>query len=141
MFVGDAEKLLSDVPRQAKRSTTHTAAFTHFPLNRETVRQPSGEDYLSWLERLAPLYASYLAPGSIVMEIGNVWEPGRPTMNLTAPALIGLRTEPGCIYAKNSFAIDPARLLPSNGSRSNDRVKGPIYKSCRMSPIDFESAT
>ena len=42
-----------------------------------------GEEYLKWFASFAPIFAKLLTPdGSIVIEIGNAWEPGRPVQSL-----------------------------------------------------------
>lgn len=54
-----------------------------FPLNRKKrYGNFQGDEYLSWLSSLAPRLAELLTPdGSIVLEIGNAWSPGAPTMD------------------------------------------------------------
>jgi site-specific DNA-methyltransferase (cytosine-N4-specific) len=42
-----------------------------------------GEAYLKWLGEFGPIFADLLTPtGSIVMEIGNAWEPGSPVQSI-----------------------------------------------------------
>ena len=54
-----------------------------FPLNRKKrYGNLQGEDYKNWLATFAPLFKELLEPrGSIVMEVGNAWEPGAPVMS------------------------------------------------------------
>jgi hypothetical protein len=54
-----------------------------FPLVRKKrYGNETGATYIKWLEELAPRLGKLLAPdGSIVMEIGNSWEPGVPVMS------------------------------------------------------------
>jgi DNA modification methylase len=54
-----------------------------FPLNRKKkYGNLQGEAYISWLAAFAPLFKKILHPdGSIVIEVGNSWEPGSPTMS------------------------------------------------------------
>ena len=41
-----------------------------------------GEEYKNWLADFAPIFKELLEPrGSIVMEVGNAWEPGAPVMS------------------------------------------------------------
>lgn len=41
-----------------------------------------GRQYVEWIAQFGPLFKTLLSPrGSIVMEIGNAWEPGRPVMS------------------------------------------------------------
>lgn len=55
-----------------------------FPLNhKKSYDNLQGDAYLEWLASLAPLFTSLLTPdGSLVVEIGNAWEPGRPVQSL-----------------------------------------------------------
>jgi DNA modification methylase len=62
-----------------------------FPLNRKKAYGNfTGPRYLEWLQGLAPELTSLLRPrGSIVIELGNAWEPGAPVMStLTTRALL-----------------------------------------------------
>jgi site-specific DNA-methyltransferase (cytosine-N4-specific) len=54
-----------------------------FPLNRKKrYGNLQGEEYKKWLASFAPLFRQLLEPqGSIVMEVGNAWEPGEPVMS------------------------------------------------------------
>ena len=64
-----------------------------FPLIRKKkYGNLQGEEYVNWLASFAPLFRTLLAPrGSIVIEIGNAWEPGRPIMSpLSLQALLRL---------------------------------------------------
>ncbi len=55
-----------------------------FPLNKKKkYGNLRGDEYRHWLSRLAPIFSRLLAPdGSIVIELGNAWEPGRPVQSL-----------------------------------------------------------
>src|SRR5713226_945967 len=55
-----------------------------FPLNeKKQYGNLQGEAYVSWLIYFAPLFADLLTPtGSIVIELVNAWEPGRPIQSL-----------------------------------------------------------
>ena len=54
-----------------------------FPLNRKKrYGNLQGEEYKNWLADFAPIFKELLEPrGSIVMEVGNAWEPGAPVMS------------------------------------------------------------
>jgi DNA methylase len=54
-----------------------------FPLNhKKAYGNFTGEEYLEWLQDLAPDLIELLRPnGSIVIEIGNAWERGLPVMS------------------------------------------------------------
>jgi hypothetical protein len=55
-----------------------------FPLNKKkSYGNPDIELYQRWLTDLAPTFSQLLTSDrSIVIEIGNAWEPGRPTQSL-----------------------------------------------------------
>ncbi len=55
-----------------------------FPLKRKKrYGNLAGEEYVTWLENLAETFSSVVAEdGSIVIEMGNAWEPGRPIQSL-----------------------------------------------------------
>ena len=57
-----------------------------YPLNKKkSYGNLNGDAYLKWIESLATVFASMLTPnGSIVVELGNSWESGRPVQSLLA---------------------------------------------------------
>ncbi|MGD1825356.1 Methyltransferase [Chromobacterium violaceum] len=57
-----------------------------YPLNeKKSYGNLTGETYLKWIESLAPIFSDMLTDdGSIVIELGNSWEPGRPVQSLLA---------------------------------------------------------
>src|SRR5262249_17397681 len=65
-----------------------------FPLNRKKrYGNLHGQSYVEWLAAFAPAFRRMLAPkGSIVVELGNAWEPGRPIMStLALETLLGFK--------------------------------------------------
>lgn len=65
-----------------------------FPLNRKKrYGNYQGQEYIDWLSSFSGLFKDLLAPdGSIVIEVGNSWEPGLPTMStLAIEALLELK--------------------------------------------------
>lgn len=85
MYQGDCEELLQRYPLvrfQGKVQLILTSP--PFPLNRKKrYGNFTGDEYLQWLARLAPLFRRYLTPdGSIVLELGNAWEAGKPVMSI-----------------------------------------------------------
>src|SRR5262245_3832977 len=54
-----------------------------FPLNtKKKYGNLSGKAYLRWLTNFGPLFREFLSKkGSIVIELGNSWEPGEPVMS------------------------------------------------------------
>jgi DNA modification methylase len=55
-----------------------------FPLNnKKKYGNEKGEDYKDWFIKLAPIFSELLTDnGSLVIEIGNAWEPERPVQSL-----------------------------------------------------------
>ena len=84
-----------------------------FPLKRQkSYGNLTGDDYLSWLRDLAPRLAALLTPdGSIVIEIGNSWEPGRPVMStLPLRALLEFQASADLQLCQQFIAHNPSRL-------------------------------
>lgn len=84
-----------------------------FPLVRKKAYgNREGEDYLAWLEGLAPKLTGLLAPdGSIVIEIGNSWEDGSPVMStLPLEALMAFKKSANLNLCQQFVCHNPARL-------------------------------
>ena len=84
MYQGDCEQILNQHPFKRNLGRVQLILTSPpFPLNRQkSYGNLTGTEYLEWLSRLAPLFKEYLVPdGSIVMELGNAWEQGKPTMS------------------------------------------------------------
>lgn len=111
---GLAENLLS--PENAERySHSVDLIFTSppFPLNRKKkYGNLQGEKYINWIASFAPIFREVLKPrGSIVMEVGNAWEPGRPVMStLALEALLAFLKEGGFQLCQQFIWHNPARL-------------------------------
>ena len=147
MYVGDAEQLLSDnLLDPYKGQVQLILTSPPFPLNRKKrYGNHSGEEYLEWLERMAPLLASYLVPdGSIVIELGNVWEPGRPTMStLPMRALLAFQESAGLYLCQEFVCYNPARL-PSPAqwvTVERIRVKDAFTRAWWLSPSERPKAS
>lgn len=71
--------LCSDIENQVQLVFTSPP----FPLNRQKkYGNLQGPDYIDWLADLAPRFTKLLTPtGSVVIELGNVWESGEPVMS------------------------------------------------------------
>lgn len=84
-----------------------------FPLNRKKrYGNEQGESYVRWLAGFAPLFKRVLKPtGSIVLELGNAWEPGRPVMSTLALKALLAFLERGELTLCQQFVWhNPARL-------------------------------
>jgi DNA modification methylase len=85
LIEGDAVKLLKEnaIP-SLKGSVNLLMTSPPFPLNnKKKYGNQKGVDYLEWFAKLSPLFSELLAEdGSLVIEIGNSWEPNRPVQSL-----------------------------------------------------------
>lgn len=84
-----------------------------FPLNRKkNYGNLKGKEYVAWLSSFAPMFSEYLArDGSIVLELGNAWNSGKPTYSiLPLEALLAFK-EVGRFHLCQEFIYyNPARL-------------------------------
>ena len=101
MVHGGTEAYLASKEGQRLRNKVQLI-FTSppFPLNRKKrYGNQQGEAYIEWLAGFAKPFKELLTPtGSIVLEMGNAWEPGQPVMStLALRALLEFlkRGEPG----------------------------------------------
>ena len=84
-----------------------------FPLNRKKkYGNLQGQAYIDWLAGFASTLRTLLKPrGSIVMEVGNAWEPGRPVMStLALRALLAFLDEGKLLLCQQFIYNNPARL-------------------------------
>jgi len=84
-----------------------------FPLNeKKRYGNLTGQRYLDWFAEFAPLLTKFLtADGSIVVEIGNAWEPKHPVMStIVLKALLGFLEKGGLKLCQEFVWYNPARL-------------------------------
>ena len=116
-----------------------------FPLNKKKqYGNLTGTEYLHWLERMAPLFRTYLKPnGSIVLELGNSWNPGSPTMStLPIKALLAFLDAADLHLCQEFICFNPARL-PTPAQWVNIdriRVKDAFTRIWWMSPDERPKA-
>jgi DNA modification methylase len=72
----------------------------------------NGKEYVNWLCTFAPLFADLLKPdGSVVIELGNGWEQGQPTMStLPLEALLAFKKKGKFHLCQEFICFNPARL-------------------------------
>lgn len=114
MYLEAAEEILASPSLKRLRGKVQLI-FTSppFPLNRKKrYGNRQGEAYVKWLASFAPLFREFLAPkGSIVMEMGNAWEPGRPVMStLALEALLAFLRAGDLILCQQFICYNPTRL-------------------------------
>ena len=102
--------------RQAKRYVGKVQLiFTSppFPLNtKKAYGNLQGGQYTDWLAKFALLFKQMLTPtGSIVLEMGNAWEPGQPVMStLALEGLLKFLKKGDLKLAQQFICHNPARL-------------------------------
>lgn len=114
-FLGQAENVLQLTRYQKTLHGQVDLIFTSppFPLNRKKkYGNEQGEAYVKWLADFAPLFKKVLKPkGSIVLELGNAWEAGRPVMStLALKALLAFLERGKFILCQQFVWYNPARL-------------------------------
>src|ERR1700743_3224832 len=127
MYWGTAEQFLDSA--FAKKYTGKVGLiFTSppFPLNRKKkYGNRQGDEYVEWLAGLAQRFKALLAPnGSIVMEMGNAWEPGQPVMSTLALRALIEFTDKGKLKLCQQFICNNPARLPSPAQWVNvDRIR------------------
>lgn len=114
MYCGQSDKLLW-TPRFRELKSSVQLVFTSppFPLNtKKRYGNLQGEAYVRWFTRLAPILRDLVTSnGSIVIEIGNAWEPGRPVMStIVLRALLKFLEKGGLHLCQEFIWYNPARL-------------------------------
>lgn len=116
-----------------------------FPLNRKKrYGNETGDSYIRWLCSFGPLFKKMLTPdGSIVIEMGNSWEPGAPVMStLALKALLEFQSK-NALYLCQEFIWQNPAKLPSPAQWVNVkriRVKDSFTKLWWMSPHQMPKA-
>jgi len=146
MYCGKAEKVLASYPVTRYKGKVQLV-FTSppFPLNRKKkYGNLKGEEYVNWLAGFAPLLTEYLTDdGSIVIELGNAWESGKPTMStLPLKALLAFQERGGLYLCQEFICFNPARLpAPAEWvTVKRIRVKDAFTRVWWMSPTDRPKA-
>jgi DNA modification methylase len=139
--IGTIEDFL-DSPLSAEFEGRVQLIFTSppFPLNRKKkYGNLVGEDYVNWLASLANRVCRLLtSTGSIVMEVGNAWEPGEPVMSTLALRSLLAFLEAGNLNLCQQFICNNPARLPSPAQWVNVdriRVKDSYTHVWWMSPV------
>src|SRR5262249_35779595 len=114
MFTGLAEETLAQ-PRTQRWRGQVQLLFTSppFPLQREKkYGNLQGESFAAWLAGFARMFTDYLTrDGSIVIELGNGWNPGLPTMSTASlKALLAFQEAANLHLCQEFICFNPARL-------------------------------
>jgi len=146
MYVSRIESFLdSDTSQDLRGSVQLIFTSPPFPLNRKKkYGNKTGKEYLAWLHDLAPRLTELLTPeGSIVMELGNAWEPGAPVMStLALEAFLDFKKAGRLNLCQQFICHNPARL-PSPAqwvTVERIRVKDSFTHIWWMSPTERPKA-
>jgi site-specific DNA-methyltransferase (cytosine-N4-specific) len=146
MIQGATEDTLSSpLLRRYKGKVQLIFTSPPFPLNtKKKYGNLTGREYVKWLGSFAPLFRDFLTKdGSIVIELGNAWESGRPIMStLALEALINFLDSGNLLLCQQFIAYNKARL-PSPAQWVNIeriRVKDAYTNVWWMSPVDRPKA-
>ncbi len=114
MYCGKSEEVLNKWPPSHYKGRVQLV-FTSppFPLNRKKkYGNLKGEEYVKWLTSFGPILKEYLTEdGSIVIELGNAWEQGKPVMStLPLKALLSFLEEAKLHLCQEFIVYNPAKL-------------------------------
>jgi len=112
-YLGQCENLLKRKHFAGKVQLILTSP--PFPLNnKKKYGNSTGDEYLLWFKSLAEIFSAALAPNaSIVIELGNAWEPNRPVQSLlTLKSLMSFvdNEKAGLTLCQEFICYNPARL-------------------------------
>ena len=115
MYQGTIEEFL-DLHGAAYQGKVQLVFFSPpFPLKRKKkYGNKTGDEYVEWLAELAPKLADLLTEdGSLVIEVGNAWDPGHPTMSLLPLKSLIEFAERGDLRVCQQFICNNPARLPS----------------------------
>lgn len=114
MYHGKVEDALLDSKFTALRGKVSLIVTSPpFPLvHKKRYGNETGDAYVEWLQALAqPLSNLLTETGSIVIEIGNAWEPGAPFMStLPLETLLAFKKAGNLQLCQHAICHNPARL-------------------------------
>jgi len=147
MYVSNIEAFLeSKAGKKAKGRVQLILTSPPFPLNRKKkYGNHTGDDFVSWLSGLAAPLVELLKPdGSIVMEMGNAWEPGKPVMSVLPLRSLLSFLESGSLNLCQQFVCHNPARLPTPAQWVNVeriRTKDSYTNVWWMSPNERPKAT
>lgn len=115
-YIGDSNELLrSELGKALRGKVQLLLTSPPFPLNnKKSYGNFKGEVYKDWFVGLAKVFADLLTEdGSIVIEMGNAWVPGRPVQSLLhLESLIGFLKNPdtNLRLCQQFICYNPSRL-------------------------------
>lgn len=146
LLVGRTEDLL-DSPALDEYRGRVQLVFTSPPfplLRKKKYGNRTGDEYAAWLAGLAIPLTKFLTPtGSIVLELGNGWNPGTPTVStIGIKALLAFQEEAGLHLCQEFICYNPARLpTPAEWvAVRRERVKDAFTRVWWLSPTPTPKA-
>ncbi len=115
-FTGDSEKVLkSEVGDNLINKVQLIFTSPPFPLNtKKRYGNLNGDEYKKWLINFSEIFSDLLKEdGSIVIELGNAWEMGRPVQSLlNLESLLGFVNNPNANLrlCQEFICYNPSRL-------------------------------
>lgn len=145
MRAGHAEEILKSDAAQLRGRVQMVFTSPPFPLSRKKrYGNRTGEAYIKWLASFGPTLRDLLTPdGSIVLELGNAWVQGSPTMStLSLKALLAFQEQSGLHLCQEFICYNPARLpAPAQWvTVERIRVKDAFTRVWWMSPTERPKA-
>jgi len=115
MYQGTVEHFLAVMGKKYAGKVQLVFFSPPFPLKRKKkYGNKTGEDYVKWLADLAPSLADLLTEdGSLVIEVGNAWDPGHPTMSLLPLKSLLEFAVSGELHVCQQFICNNPARLPS----------------------------
>jgi site-specific DNA-methyltransferase (cytosine-N4-specific) len=107
--------LVSRIGRQIRGKVDLLFTSPPFPLHtKKRYGNLTGDEYLEWIKKLAVPFRELLKPkGSIVLEIGNAWEPGLPVMSTLPIRTLLEFLEQGDLHLCEQFVCHNPTRLPT----------------------------
>ena len=146
MFQGKSEKIiLSKYFKKFEGQVDLIFTSPPFPLNRKKkYGNLQGDAYIDWLCEFGLLFKSLLKPtGSIVMEVGNSWVAGSPTMSTLATRALLEFLDRNKLHLCQEFIWNNPAKLPTPAqwvTIDRIRVKDSFTKIWWMSPNEKPKA-
>ncbi len=127
-YTGNAEDLLTSDLTELKNKVQLILTSPPFPLNKKKrYGNLQGEEYKNWFINLAEIFSNLLTEdGSIVIELGNSWEPGLPVQSLLhLESLIGFVKSPkaNLRLCQEFVCYNPSRLPSPAQWVTIDRIR------------------
>ena len=145
-YEGTVEQVLkSEEFKKYKNKVNLVFTSPPFPLNRKKkYGNLQGQEYIKWFAELALLFKDYITEdGSIVIELGNSWEPGKPVMSTLALKALLAFLEKGKYCLCQQFVWYNTAKLPSPAQWVNIeriRVKDSFTNIWWMSKTPYPKA-